>query len=192
MTPTLHSPHLREYHARLLAACDRARALTAGLAPAQLNWKPAPDKWSIAQCLEHTLLGAEAYGDKMAPAIQRARNDGTRFNGDASPRLTLPGRLILRMVEPTGQRTMKSPKSFVPAQSDIDAGIVDRFVEAHGRIAALAVDCDGLDPNKIKYWNPELRIIPMTATDGFAILAAHAERHLAQAERVRNAPNFPA
>ena len=192
MTPTIQSPHLRAFHARLLASCERARTRTAGLTDAQRNWKPAPDKWSIAQCLEHTLLGADLYGKHMAPAIERARNHRAAFAGDAPPRHTLAGRLILRMVEPTAKRTMKSPKDFVPSESHIPADIVDRFIQSHQRIAILATNCDGLNTNKIKFRNPEIPIIRVSVTDAFAILAAHAERHLAQAERVRNAPNFPA
>lgn len=192
MTSTLQSPGLRAFHARLLASCERARNLAAGLDVAQLNWKPAPEKWSIAQCLEHTLLGADLYGKQMTPAIERARERRTAFAGDAPPRLTIAGRFILRMVEPTARRTMKSPKDFVPSQSDIAADIVDRFVESHERIAVLAEKCDGLNANTIKFPNPELRIIHNSATDAFAILAGHAERHLAQAERVRQEPGFAA
>ena len=32
-----------------------AEKLFGSLSAEQLNWKPAPDRWSVAQCLEHLI-----------------------------------------------------------------------------------------------------------------------------------------
>jgi hypothetical protein len=43
--------------AALLAHLERTRSIflaeIAGLSPAQWSWKPAPDRWSVAECAEH-------------------------------------------------------------------------------------------------------------------------------------------
>jgi len=45
----------------LEAADRRAIALAQRLGPHQLNWKPAPDVWSVGQCLEHLCVANEVY-----------------------------------------------------------------------------------------------------------------------------------
>ncbi|MFP6584026.1 MAG: DinB family protein [Candidatus Hydrogenedentota bacterium] len=161
------------------------------LTPEQLNWKPGEDKWSIAQCFEHTLVGADRYAEKLGPAIEGARNNQLNVQADLQPRHTLMGRLILRAMEPTARRTMSAPKLFAPTQSPISEDIADRFVQSHENIAKLITDCDGLDHNRIKLSSRVARIIRINATDAFNILVTHAERHLNQADGVRQLSEFP-
>jgi len=59
---------------RLTAEYDasdaRAAALAATLTPSQINWKPAPEVWSIGQCLEHLSIGNEIYLEAIAGALR--------------------------------------------------------------------------------------------------------------------------
>jgi len=63
-----------------VAACARqfeatkreAAGLVAGMSDAQLNWRPAPDSWSVGQCLMHLATGSDA----VLPAIDRAIEKG--------------------------------------------------------------------------------------------------------------------
>src|SRR5262252_6882873 len=50
-----------------------ARALAAELTEAQLNWKPAVDQWSMAQCLEHLAVSTTAFAKYFAAALERGR-----------------------------------------------------------------------------------------------------------------------
>ncbi len=189
---TFQSSFLQEMRQGLVKSCGRARSLAGTLNTDQLNWKPSDDKWSIAQCLEHTLVGADLYAEKLRPAVQRARDKRVCSAGDVRAGHTVMGRLVLRAVEPTAKRTMTSPKIFTPAQSRLDDGVVDRFIRSHEQIAQLLSDCDGLDLSRVRLSSPVARIIRINAADAFAILVAHAERHLNQAQRVRESWNFPA
>lgn len=188
---TIESPYLKQLHERLSESCQRARSLTEDLNTSQLNWKPGDDKWSIAQCLEHTLIGADRYAEQLRPIVERARGNRLRNASDLAPRHTLMGRLIMRAVEPTATRTMSTPKIFSPAQSEISRGVVDKFVQSHENIAQLVLQCDGLNLNKLKLSSPVARIIRINAADAFEILVTHAKRHLNQAGRVRESQNFP-
>ena len=47
-----------------------AKKLVAERTEEQLNWQPAPDSWSVGQCLEHLCITNEAY----LPAISQAVN----------------------------------------------------------------------------------------------------------------------
>lgn len=186
------SLHLRELHERLKASCERARDLAKDLDAAQLNWRPAAAAWSIAQCLEHTLLGADSYSENLRPVIDRAKAKQLGFEGNILPRHTMMGRLILRAVEPTAKRKMTSPRIFAPTQSEISGDVVERFIRSHGTIADLILDCDGLDINRLRLSSPVARLIRINVADAFTILVTHAERHLNQAQNVREAAGFPA
>lgn len=188
----LSSEFLADMHERLTKSCARATNLAGSLNARQLNWKPSADTWSIAQCLEHMLVGADEYAKVLRPAIERGRKRGLDTTGDVEPRHTLMGRMIMRAVEPTAKRKMPAPKIFRPAQSQISEDVVARFVKSHETIAALVADCSGLDFNRVKLGSPIARIIRINAADAFTILAWHAERHLNQAERVQESAGFPA
>ncbi|MBI1765055.1 MAG: DinB family protein [Acidobacteria bacterium] len=57
---------------QLLAETDvlarDAQATFGHLNAAQLNWKPAPESWSVAQCLDHLLTGNREMLPPMAAA----------------------------------------------------------------------------------------------------------------------------
>jgi hypothetical protein len=40
---------------------DAARNTFGHLTPSQLNWKPSPERWSVAQCFEHLLTSNKGY-----------------------------------------------------------------------------------------------------------------------------------
>ncbi len=176
---------------RLVTSIEGAKAVSNGLNSDELNWKPSEDSWSIAQCLEHTLNGTDLYAEKLGPAIENARTRQQGTPVDAQPRHTIMGRLIIRAVEPTATRKMSSPKLFSPATSQISGDIADRFVQSHEAIVDLMLACEELDTNRIRFGSPVSALIRINATDAFKILVTHTERHLNQAERVHQSPDFP-
>jgi len=187
----LASPYLQELHERLTRSCDRAESLAGELSADQLNWKPSPEKWSIAQCFEHMLLGVDHYEENLRPALDRARAKGLADDGPATPRHTFMGRIVMRFVEPDAKRTMKAPKPLRPSQSEIAEDVLERFLHSHRSLAGIIAESDGLPLTRIKLSSPELSIVRLNAADAFEILVMHAERHLTQAERVRESEGFP-
>ena len=62
------------------ANIEKAKSLTAGLSAAQMNWRPQPGKWSIAQNLAHLNFGYQ-YFDTIASSIAAARAKAIIGNG---------------------------------------------------------------------------------------------------------------
>ena len=62
------------------ANIEKAESLTAGLSAAQMNWRPQPGKWSIAQNLAHLNFGYPGL-DTIASSIAAARAKGIIGNG---------------------------------------------------------------------------------------------------------------
>src|SRR5690349_22524278 len=77
---------------------EEARSVVDGLNDAQLNWKPAPDKWSIAQCLEHLTAASRGFNPYFAEALARGRQ---RFAAESPPNYepSFMGRWLIKHVE---------------------------------------------------------------------------------------------
>ena len=176
---------------RLLAELDaadlRAIALAQSLTLNQLNWKPAPGVWSVGQCLEHLAVSNEVYGAAIAEALPGAPA------GVADE--IRPGwfaRYFIReYIAPTEQRTRhKAPPKIRPVP-DVDASILQRFLDTNRQARDLVERARSIDVNRMRFRNPFVPLIRFTVGTGLEILAKHEQRHLQQAERVRNDARFP-
>ena len=171
---------------------ERFEKLTAGISKGQALWRPAPDSWSVAECLDHLTVSAELYFGKMGPAFSRARRQGHTATGPWRRR-TLLGKLILRTLDPTAGRTFPAPSVFKPAPPEaLDvADVRDRFRLAIARLLELAKEADGLDLDQIRFATPASPFPRITAAEAFQIQALHIPRHLEQAARVMKSTGFP-
>src|ERR1051326_5209352 len=88
---------------------DDARTLVAHLNDAQLNWKPAPDSWSIAQCLDHLAVTLEKDDQYLRDAIARGR-EKRRARGPISYRPTMLGGWLIKHLLPEAPRKMRAPR----------------------------------------------------------------------------------
>ncbi len=65
-----------------------ARELVSGLSNAQLNWKPAPEKWSIAQCLDHLTVASREFEGYFSDALVRGRKKWPVSSGQPIDRVS--------------------------------------------------------------------------------------------------------
>jgi hypothetical protein len=74
MDQFLHSTNLLQ---KIVAAAEEnsaaARELVSGLGHAQLNWKVSPEKWSIAQCLDHLAVTSRQFDGYFTAALERGK-----------------------------------------------------------------------------------------------------------------------
>lgn len=155
----------------------------------QLNWKPAADSWSVAQCLEHLLHANREMFLKIDAALDRTRPRTFWQRVPLLPRMF--GRLLVTSQSPEATRKFKAPGKAAPAASAIDADIVARFA-AYQREAAARVQAieQGGVAGAIMV-SPFASFITYSVLDGCRLIAAHQWRHVAQARRVMSAPGFP-
>lgn len=170
------------------AADQRALMLARDLTSHQLNWKPAPEIWSVGQCLDHLCVTSEVY----LPAISDALSD--RHTGVVQE--IAPGwfaRWFIRnYIEPSAAtKRARAPRKVVPGVQ-IEAGILDRFIENNKTAHAVIERAAGYDVNRLRFENPFVPLLRFTVGAGFEILSRHQRRHLLQAERLTALPGFPA
>lgn len=177
---------------RLLAALDaadaRARALASPLTVGQLNWRADPASWSIGQCLDHLRVSNEVYCRAIEASL---RGDGAGPVDEIAPGWF--GRFFIRTVmDPqTATRKRKAPTKIIPA-ADVDASIVESFVRSNDAVRQAIAHAQHHDVNRVRFVNPFVPLIRFTVGTGLEILTIHDDRHLLQAERIRNHPGFPA
>ena len=156
-------------------------AATKGLSEAQWNFKPAPDKWSIAECMEH-IAAAEDFIRGMveqnvmkapaAPGRDIAKIDaGIVANvPDRSNKFQAPEPL-----KPTNRfgSPQAAIKHFVESRAK-----TEEFLKSTADLRGHAVDSPGGGK-----WD---------AYEFILMIAAHSERHTKQIEEVKSNPGYPA
>ncbi len=172
------------------AMADEAERRFGHLSPAQLNWKPSPSAWSVAQCLRHLIsINVEYF-----PALdQIARGEYEPSLWARLPFLpALFGRLVLGAVQPDQTRRARTRPKFDPAASTEPADVVAEFRAHQEALAARMAGTGGADLDRVVITSPIASVVTYTLRDACRIIVAHERRHLAQAERVTATPEFPA
>lgn len=176
---------------RLEELTERARSEFGRLTERQLGWKPAPDEWSIAQCLEHVMLANRFHMEHMETAIERGREQGVR--GEPPFEGGLVGRMMLYLSGRSVRIPLIAPPAFRPSDEPEREGFVEDFVSHHRELAGLAERAEGLDLDVLRTYMTPLTVLRVVRlSDAFRGLTAHEERHLRQAEGVRRTEEFPA
>ncbi len=153
---------------------------TKGLSEAQWNFKPAPDRWSVAQVMEH-IAAAEDFIREMvkeklmtAPAGEPGRD--VKKTDDA----------VLAMV-PDRTNKAQAPEPLVPTNRfGAPEGSVKHFVESRAATEDFLKTTTGL--------RDHVTDSPLGKLDGYEFvlfIAAHSERHTKQINEVKADPNFP-
>ncbi len=168
---------------------DAARQLVSGLSEAQLNWKPAPDKWSIAQCLDHLAVASQKFGAYFTDALARGRKKWPVSTAPAY-RPSWMGGWLIKQVTPVTGRSLSAPKVLRPSESSIQ-GTLENFLDQQARFIQFVRETDGVDYNKTRLRSPVTPLMRYSLADAFVITVVHAQRHLVQARRVRETSGFP-
>ena len=159
------------------------------LSPLQINWQPAADRWSVAQSVDHLITTTATY----VPAFDAGL--AGRYTPTLWQRMPwLPGvfgRLVQKAVHPDSARAHKAPGVFRPSASDLDAGIVKRFVDQQARLIDVFTRSAGLDLDRIVIPSAISSLVVYSLFDAFRIVVLHEQRHANQAIRVTDAPGFP-
>jgi len=171
----------REQGLRYLAE-TRAGVIEAvkGLSEAQFNFKPAPDRWSIAETLEHiamvedaVLTGVRARLEKSpAPAADR---DVKQLDA-----------MILEKV-PDRSTKVQAPPQLLPAGHTTPAASLDRFLRSRQQTMNWLKSDSDLRGHVVDH--PVFG--PLDGYQWILAAAGHSERHTKQILEVKADPNFP-
>jgi len=181
-------------HAQSLTAADREKALkylestkqgvidaTTGLSAAQWNFKPAPDRWSVAECMEHIAAAEDFIRGNVEEKVMKAppRPAGEDVAAiDAFVMSALPDR----------SHKAQAPEPLKPTNrfSSPDAAL-KHFLESRAKTEEFLKNTNDLREHAV--------MSPMGKdTDAYEFMlfiAGHSERHTKQILEVKADPNFP-
>ena len=182
-------PHLVRARADHLEGTERWLELVGELGATQANWRPGPDRWSVAQCLDHVVVvtGAALPGLEAIVAARPGRRAGT-----AAVRYGLVGRWFLAAQAPSSRVRSRTPRPYFPGDSEIDLDAATaRFRVVQERLDAVIGAAEGLDLARLRMASPALALLRLPIGIWLQALPVHALRHLEQARRVRAEPGFP-
>lgn len=166
-----------------------AREAFGNLTPQQLNWKPAPERWSVAQCFDHLITTNNGYLPIIDSVLQGEKKSSVWQKLPFLPGIW--GKLLIKSLDPSQARKMKAPKRFEPAQSDISDSIINDFVEQQRRVIEKMKATANLDLERIVITSPALSLVTYSLMDAYRIVVVHERRHFQQAQRVTEESGFP-
>lgn len=168
---------------------DEVKQSFGQLSSSQLNWKPSAEQWSVGQCLDHLITANSSYFPTFEK-ILRGEQKATLW--ERVPFLpSLFGKVLIRSLEPASTHKLKAPQIFQPASSNVDAKIVDHFLEQQKRLTECIQASETLDMERSIMTSPASSFITYSLGDAYRIILVHERRHILQAQRVMNIEGFP-
>jgi hypothetical protein len=155
---------------------------TKGLSDAQWNFKSAPDRWSIAQVMEHLAAAEDMIRGLVqeqvmkTPAVPVRETEETKKTDEA----------VLAMV-PDRSHKIQAPEPLQPTNRfGSPASAQKHFAESRATTEEYLKNTPGL--------RAHTGDSPLGKLDGYEyvlLIAAHSERHTKQMLEVKADPNFP-
>jgi len=158
-----------------------------GLTPEQLNWKPAPESWSVGQCLNHLIKSNEEFYPELDKLTA-----GTRKNTlwqSISPLSGIAGAFLVSTLKKEGNKVKTNQKMTPP--SDVPGDIVERFSQHQSQFIEKVRSTADADWHKIVLTSPFVKIMTYRMDVGLEAIIEHEKRHVRQAKRVVAADGFP-
>ena len=154
---------------------------TKGLSEAQMKFKPAPDRWSVAETLEHITLGEDLMFQSVTDKIMKAPA------GPADRDTAKIDAMILNMV-PDRTQKRQAPGPLVPTGRWTPSETLDHFLKSRTRTIEFLKSTPDLRAHASAE-NPLQQ--PLDGYDWLLFIGAHSERHTKQILEVKADPNFP-
>jgi hypothetical protein len=186
LTPVLRAQTLSsEDRAKGLKYLEKTRAevlaATKGLSEAQWNFKPAPDRWSVAEVAEHIAAAEDFLRDMIQDKVMKApaRTEAVDLHA--------LDELVLQKV-PDRSNKVQAPEPLRPANRfGSPKKSLEHFKESRATTIAFLKQNKDLREHAVD--SPMGK--KLDAYQWVLFLAAHSERHTKQMQEVKADPKFP-
>jgi len=155
----------------------------------QLNWKPSPGSWSIAQCLEHLVISDSCYFPNLKKITEGSFK--MSFWERYSPFTGLCGRLMKDRLQEQVKKKMIAPKKIQPQTPDENPDLIENYRKNLDTFLNYISNCKNVDIDKTIITSPIMRIVTYSLRDALSFLVHHEHRHINQAIRVKANECFP-
>lgn len=174
-------PPLQVIADELRAAQARLHRLAESVPREHWPTRPAPGRWSAAECVAHLNLTAIAFRAPVQRALEEGRRRGRTVRGRY--RRDPIGWLLWRTMPPPVRFKVKTASPFVPQASRPLEELVVEFDRLQEEQLAWVKDADGLPAGRLWTPSPFNPRVKYNLYSCLSILPRHQERHLWQAEQ---------
>lgn len=173
----------RSYAAKLLKETEKGlKDQIKGLTEAQLKFKPAPDRWSIEECVKHIAASEGMFWQMMEGTVKSPANPEKRGE------IKVTDEQLVQKIEDRSTKVKTNEKLMPENQS---------FKDTDEAFESFKKDRDKL-MEYVKDTKDDLRnhvaTTPAGMVDSYQLIlftAAHSNRHTQQIIEVKADPNFP-
>jgi hypothetical protein len=153
---------------------------TKGLSAAQWNFKAAPDRWSVAETMEHIAAAEDLIRGMI---IEK----GMKGPAEAGRDIKKTDDAVMAMI-PDRSHKAQAPEPLKPTNRfGSPDGSVKHFLESR----AQTEDFLNNTPDLRQHVSDSPLGMKLDAYEWVLFLTAHSERHLKQIQEVKADPNFP-
>ncbi len=176
------TPAEREWALQNLAESrERLLHMAKGLSKEQLHYRPAPERWTVAECVEHIAI----VEGRVLGRMQKTLEEGP----DPSKRSALEGRedtmfavAVARMVR------LQAPEVLAPTGRWPDEQLWREFEATREQTREFAASTQA---DLRRHFFPHPVLGELDLYQWLLLISAHCERHRAQSEEVMASPGFP-
>lgn len=153
-----------------------------GLSDAQLTYRPAPDRWSVADCVEHIVLVERAIFGAVLKGIERPADPAKRAD------IHITDVDVIKSVRSRAVTTA-APDLFVPTGVFGDAAGSLRAFDQQ-RDSTLAFARTITEDLRMHYFR-HFVLGWLDSYQALLVLVSHGERHRKQIEEIKASAGFP-
>ena len=183
LSSTLSSEERETALKNLQATHDAFLKSIAGLSEKQWRFKPAPDRWSVAEVAEHITISESTF-------LWTLQNEVMTSPADPAKRAEVKGKdeMVLKMV-PDRTQKRHAPENLKPTNRWPNRDELTKAFEENRKATMdyVKTTTGDLPDHFAPHGSPGL-------LDGYQwilFISAHSERHTKQIEEVKADPNFP-
>jgi len=151
-----------------------------GLSDAQMKFKAAPDRWSVAETLEHIAKSEDFIFQNVTDNVMKAPA------GPAGRDTAKIDALVLARI-PDRSHKVQAPAPLVPTGNWTPAETLDHFLKSRATTIAFMEST----PDLREHVTDSPLGQPLDAYEWLLYIGAHSERHTKQILEVKADPGFP-
>ncbi|HEX8351378.1 MAG TPA: DinB family protein [Pyrinomonadaceae bacterium] len=162
---------------------ERLRRSVEGLSDEQQHFRPAPDRWSVAQLCEHLSIVEGNVVGLLGKLLDKAEESGAARDGG----YPLAPVSIGEFVERSRGVKFEAPERIRPGDAPVLADSLAALDTSRAALRALRPRIERADGRALRFPHPAWG--PLDLYQWLLFVAAHESRHLAQIEALKEAMN---
>jgi hypothetical protein len=140
--------------------------------------RPAPERWSVAEVLEHLMLVDRLFTERIGGRIAAVR---AGLGSEGSERTPLPPQIAAMMA--SRARTRNAPEQVIPTGNVDAVAALAALQQAHAGFRAALRDGNGLALSSVTYDHPFFGTL--NVYQWAELMAGHERRHAEQIAEIR-------